>query len=231
MKKEDMRRWMADYLTTQSRLAMGSIGAMAAIGVIATLMEFGAVLLIIKIGFIRHSWILAALVTIGILAAVQFLTWLRLPKQLPDIEHEVELEESSAVIRIPPGMPIVWTYGFGSLDTDQTKIELLLGILAMPQRMCCAAWFAWQRFQELKSVDVESSGAVIRMLHKKAERIDVKELADVLELSNPGKTIRDVSLIDGVVLLTRGTLGMSLANRLVDDLAAWQKKQSAAANG
>jgi len=40
-----------------------------------------------------------------------------------------------------------------------------------------------------------------------------------------------VSLIDGVVLLTRGTLGMSLANRLVDDLAAWQKKQSAAANG
>ena len=120
MKKEDMRRWMTGYLQTQSRLTMGSTGAMAAIGVIATLMEFSFVLLIIKIGFIRHSWILAALVTIGILAAVQFLTWLRLPKQLPDIEHEVELEESSALIRIPPGMPIVWTYGFGSLDTDSS---------------------------------------------------------------------------------------------------------------
>ncbi len=230
MKKEDMRRWMADYLTTQRRLTMGSTGAMAAIGAIATLVEFMAVLLIIRIGFIG-SWILATLVTIGILAAVQFLTWLRLPKQLPDIEHEVELEESSALFRIPPGMPLVWTYGFGSLDTDQTRIELLLGVLAMPQRMCCAAWFAWQRFQELKSVDVDSSAAVIRMLHKKAERIDVKVLTAELELSNPAKTIRDVSLIDGVVLLTRGTLGMSLANRLMDDLAEWQKKQSAAADG
>ena len=224
MKKEDMRRWMADYLKTQSRLTLGSIAAMAAIGAIATLMEFFAVLLIVRIGFIG-SWILAALVTIGILGAVQFLTWLRLPKQLPDIDHEVELEESSALIRIPPGMPIVWTYGFGSLDTDQTKIELLLGILAMPQRMCCAAWFAWQRFQELKSVDEESCVGVIRMLHKKAERIDVKELAAELELANVPKTIREVAMIDGVVVLTRGTLGLSLANRLMDALADWQKKQ------
>ena len=226
MKKDDMRRWMTDYLTTQSRLTMGSIGAMAAIGAIATLLEFGGVLLIVRIGFIG-SWILAALVTIGILAAVQFATWLRLPQQLPDAEHEVELEASSALIRIPPGMPVVWTYGFGSMDTDQSKIELLLGVLSMPQRMCCAAWFAWQRLQELKTVNAESCAGVIRMLHKKAERIDVKVLAEELDLSNVARTIREVSLIDGVVLLTRGTLGMSLANRLMDDLAAWQKKQKA----
>ncbi len=228
MKKDDMRQWMADYLLTQCRLTMGATIAMAAIGVFATLMEFGAVLLIIHLGFIG-TWALDAMAAIGILAAVQFLTWLKLPKQLPDFEYEVELENTNAVIRIPPAMPVVWTYGFGSMDTDQSRIELLLGILTLPQRMCCAAWYAWKRFEELKTVDAESCAGIIRLLHKKSERMDVQELATELDLSNPVRTIREVSLIDGIVLLTRGTLGMSVANRLVDDLAAWQKRHASAA--
>ena len=225
MKRDEMRRWMAHYLTTQGRLTVGSMAAMAAIGGVATLIEFGAVLLIVHIGFIQGSWGLGALLSIGILAGVQCVTSMRLSKQLPNVEYDVELDESTVQVRIPPGMPFVWTYGLGSLETDQSRIERLLGVLAMPQRMCSAAWFAWQRIQELKSVDAEACAGVIRMLQKKAERIDVKELAAELELANVPKTIREVAMIDGVVVLTRGTLGLSLANRLMDALADWQKKQ------
>jgi hypothetical protein len=225
MKKERMRQWMADYLKTQSRLTTGSFAAMAVIGAIATLIEFGFVLLIIHIGFIS-SWIFGAMVAIGILAAVQFATWLRLPIQLPESIHEVDIDGQSTEISIPPTMPMAWTYAFGSLDSNQSRIELLLGILAMPQRMCSAAWFVWNRLQELKTVDVEAASDVIWMLHERGERVDVSVLAAELSLSSVPKTIRDVTLIDGVVLLSRGNLGLSLANRLVDDLATWRKKNS-----
>ena len=230
MKKDDFRRWMEDYLVTQRRLVMGSVAGMATIGAIATLMEFGAILLIAKVGFFS-SWFLCALMALGVLAAAQFVTWLRMPKELGDVVQEVAMDEGSVTVRIPLGLPVAWTYGFGSMDTDQSRIELMLNLLTIPQRMCCAAWFAWQRFQELKTVDAATIASIIRLLHKKAERVGVKELADELDLRDVPTAIRQVSLIDGVVMLSRGEPGLSLANRLTDALADWKTKQPSTREG
>ena len=60
-------------------------------------------------------------------------TWLGLPGQLPDIEHEGELEDSVTTIKVAPNMTAVWTYAFGSLKSDRTWVEMLLGLLALPQ--------------------------------------------------------------------------------------------------
>ena len=67
---------------------------------------------------------------------------------------------------------------------------------------------------------------ILRLLHKEAERVDLKKITEEIELTDLAQTLRQVSLIDGVVFLTRNSVGLSLANRLVDDIEAWRKKNT-----
>ena len=228
MKKDEYRRWFSDQLVLQNRLLMGAIAAMAGLGLMATLMEMLIFASIIHVGF-RFAWILAFLTTIGILGGVLFLTFLRLPKQLADREHELELDDRITIIRTAPTMTAVWTYALGSLESDQSWVERLLGMLALPQRLFCAAYFAWQRTEQLKTVDVNNCAAVIRLLDRKSERVEVGVLMEELQLSNLEATLRNLSLIDGVMFLAQKTLGLSLTNRLVDDMAEWTRKHKPSA--
>jgi len=54
----------------------------------------------------------------------------------------------------------------------------------------------------------------------------VSELEKELQLPNLVTTLRNVSLIDGVMFLTQKSLGLSLTNRLVDDMAEWTERQT-----
>ena len=164
----------------------------------------------------------------GILGGILFFTFLRLSKQLGDTEHEVELNDSITAIRTAPTMTAVWTYALGSLEIDQTWIERLFGKLALPQRLFCAAYFLWQRMGQLKTVEINDCSAVIRLLHREAERVEVSKLVEELQLANLPATLRDVSLIDGVMFLTRRSVGLALTNRLVENMDEWTKKHKAA---
>lgn len=226
MKKDEYRRWFSDQLVLQNRLLMGAIAAMAGLGLVATLLEMVLFASILHVGF-RFPWPLAFLFTIAILGFVLFVTYLRLPKQLADREHEVELDDRITTIHTAPTMTAVWTYALGSLESDQSWVERLLGMLALPQRLFCAAYFAWQRTEQLKSIDVNNCAAVIRLLDRKSERIEVGQLVEELQLSSLEETLRNLSLIDGVMFLAQKTLGLSLTNRLVDDMTVWIKKHKA----
>jgi hypothetical protein len=227
MKKDEYRRWFSDQLLQQSRLLIGAITAMIGLGLVASLLEAGIFAVILRIGFV-DSLIQAFVVAFGIQGGILFFTFLRLSTQLGDAEHEVELEDRVTAIRTAPTMTAVWTYALGSLETDQTWVERLLGKLAMPQRLFCAAYFSWQRMRQLKTVDISACSAVIRLLHKEAERVEVSKLVEELQLSNLAATLRDVSLIDGVMFLTRRSVGLSLTNRLVENMEEWTKKHKAA---
>jgi hypothetical protein len=227
MKKDEYRRWFADQLLLQNRLLIGAITAMVGLGLVATLFEAGIFAVILYLGF-YFSWIPAFFVAFGIIAAMLFFTYLGLSKQLGDAEHEVEQDAGVLTIRVAPTMTAVWTYALGSLESDQTWVERLLGRLALPQRLFCAAWFTWQRMEQLKTVDINDCSAVIRLLHKEAERVEVSKLAEELQLSNLSATLRDVSLIDGVMFLTRRSVGLSLTNRLVENMDEWTKRHKAA---
>ena len=227
MKKDEYRRWFSDQLLLQNRLLIGAITAMIGLGLVATLLEAGIFAVILWLGF-HFSWIPAFVVAFGILGAVLFLTYLGLTKQLSDAEHEVEQDAEVLTIRTAPTMTAVWTYALGSLETDQTWVERLLGRLALPQRLFCAAYFTWQRMEQLKTVDINDCSAVIRLLHKEAERVEVSKLVEELQLPNLVTTLRNVSLIDGVMFLTRRSVGLSLTNRLVDNMEEWTKKHKAA---
>ena len=223
MKKDEYRRWFSDKLQGQNRLLIGAITAMVGLGLVATLLEAGTFAVILRLGFVG-SWIAAFVVAFGIFGGMLFFTFLRLPKQLGDTEHEFEQEGEMILIRAAPTMTAVWTYALGSLESDQTWVERLLGKLALPQRLFCAAYFSWQRMQQLKTVDINDCSAIIRLLHREAERVEVSKLVEEVRLSNLAATLRDVSLIDGVMFLTRRSLGLSLTNRLVENMDEWAKK-------
>jgi len=227
MKKDEYRRWFSDKLAGQNRLLIGAITAMVALGLVAALLEAGIFAAILRIGFVS-SWIPAFVVAFGIFGGMLFFTFLRLSKQLGDTEHEVELDGDVISIHTAPTMTAIWTYALGSLEIDQTWIERLFGKLALPQRLFCAAYFSFQRMEQLKTVDINDCSAVIRLLHREAERVEVSKLVEELQLSNLAATLRDVSLIDGVMFLTRRSVGLSLTNRLVENMDEWANKHKAA---
>ena len=225
LKKEQMRRWLTERLQTQKQLVMAAMAGMAVIGTVATLIEFVLFYLIIRIGFIQ-SGVLAMLATLGILATIQYFTLLWMPKQLADIDHESVSEDEVTIVKSAATMSAAWTYAFGSLESDRTWVEILLGLLSLPQRMFAAAWFSWQRKGEIEAVEIAPCALILRLLHKEAERVDLKKITEEVELTDLNQTLRQVSLIDGVVFLTRNSVGLSLANRLVDDIEAWRKKNT-----
>ena len=225
MKKDDYSRWFSDRLLRQNRLLIAAIAAMIGLGLVATLFEAGIFAVILHIGFISGPWTPSFVVAFGILGVILFLTYLHLPKQLSDAEHDAELRGDVTTIRTAPTMTAVWTYALGSLETDQTWIERLMSMLALSQRLFCAAYFTWQRMTQLKAIDVYDCSAVLRLLYKKAERVEVSVLEKELKLPNLVTTLRNVSLIDGVMFLTQKSVGLSLTNRLVDDMAEWTERQ------
>ena len=227
MKKDEYRRWFSDQLLLQNRLLIGAITAMIGLGLVATLLEAMIFAVILHLGF-YFLWIPAFVVAFGILGAILFFTYLGLSKQLNDAEHEVEQDAGVLTIHTAPTMTAVWTYALGSLESDQTWVERLLGKLALPQRLFCAAWFTWQRMEQLKTVDINDCSAVIRLLHKEAERVEVSKLVEELQLPNLVTTLKNVSLIDGVMFLTRRSVGLSLTNRLVENMDEWTRKHKAA---
>ncbi len=229
LKKEEMRQWLRDRLQLQSRLTTGALAGMIALGAIGTLMEFILFYFIIRGGFFRDPAprILSFLATAAVLAAIQAVTWLRMPKQLADVEHEAELEDGVTLVKVAPTMTAVWTYAFGSLESDRSWVEMLLGVLSLPQRLCSAAFFTWQRQKELLSIAVEPCAAIIRLLHKEGERVELKTIVAEIDPDDLVSVLRQLSLIDGVVFLSRKTFGLSLATRLVDDIIEWKEKKTA----
>lgn len=226
MKKDQARRWLTQKLKSQQQVTLASVAGLAILGCIAWSLELAAAMLILRIGFLPSQF-LAFLTAAGILAAVQYFTILRLHVDLGDVRALQKISEvSQSEYATAQPLSAVWMYAFGSMDSDQFWYEKLLGLLCMPQRLCSAGWFAWKRIEELRQLNIESCAAIIRHLFREAERVEIDELATKLSLPNPVRAIREVSLIDGIMLLTRKTTGLNLAPRLVDELNEWLKRDS-----
>jgi hypothetical protein len=78
-----------------------------------------------------------------------------------------------------------------------------------------------------KTVDVNNCAAVIRLLDRNPNESKLGCWWRNCSLSNLEATLRNLSLIDGVMFLAQKTLGLSLTNRLVDDMAEWTRKHKA----
>ena len=61
-------------------------------------------------------------------------------------------------------------------------------------------------------------GKVLRLLLKKSERVDAEDIASKWHRMDLPKTLRQVSLVDGVVFLSKDGVGLSLAKRFTETL-------------
>lgn len=224
MKREDMKQWLDQQLLLQKQLVTGASVAMLVIGIATVLLELMLFCLILRIGFIESLW-RAMLATLMILAGIQYLVAVRFPKDLPNRQYRIEFESEELVVRTFPAMSVVWTYTLGSLESDQSWLDRLAGILTLPQRMCMAAWYSWKRREHLMQVDTHECAGVFRLLHKENTCVDISDLIRKARLSNPEKTFGEVSLFDGVLFLPRKTSGLSLANRVLEDINDWYQKR------
>lgn len=227
MKKEQAKRWLQEWLQHQQQVTKYSFLGLAGLSAAAWVLELGFVTVILRLGFVG-SWLSAFVLSGAALGLVQWLTLRRLSENLGDrVVVVVDANSGEVQYRLAQGLPAVWTYAFGSMDTDLSWQEKLVAMLCMPQRLAAAAVFANRRQRELQQVSTDHCAAVLRYLYREAERVEISKLAEELQLKSPVTVIREVSLIDGVLLLTRRTAGLSLAGRLAESMAEWLQKDSA----
>jgi hypothetical protein len=227
MKKEDFYRWFEGRKGTQQRILYGALITLTLMGLIACFFEWLVFFVILNIGFFSSS-LMAAFVGMLISGGVLLGSWLRLPVHLGDTKYEVDVDGRLIEIAVAPTMTAVWTYAFGTIESDRNFAERLIAWLCLPQRLLCAAWYVWNRVGQVNSIHLEACADIVRMLFRKAERVEVETIIEKKPSLNIVRTLRDVSLFDGVIFLTRKGVALSLTGRLLDDLTEWKAQQTSA---
>ncbi|MCR9198105.1 MAG: hypothetical protein NXI04_05650 [Planctomycetaceae bacterium] len=231
MNKDDFNSWLAERTQTQSKLLMGAIVAMCGIGLLGFLIQGG---LLYAIFSAAYSRVAAIVVLLGLFGGMGYFTWLTGPKTLKDEVHEVELVDGTVRIPIAPSLSNAWTYAMGSRDSALSILERIFAFLMLVPRMFWTAWYLTKRVHDVRAINVRECGAILRFVLKKAERVDATEIAEKRPKTNLPETLRQLSLLDGVVFLVRGKLGLTLANRFKDDVeegVAGRKKPSSRKSG
>jgi hypothetical protein len=98
-------------------------------------------------------------------------------------------------------------------------------MLMIVPRMFWTSWYTFQRWQRLQQLDLPSCAIILRILLRKAERVEVETFADKRPDLDLPRILYEVSMLDGVVFLTKRGLGLSLAPRLTEDLAKWRQRR------
>ncbi|MCA9048922.1 MAG: hypothetical protein KDA89_09365 [Planctomycetaceae bacterium] len=215
MKKSQFDEWLRGRVEFQRKVTIGGCAAMAAVALIAFLLQGGLLYILLAWGYGRAAAIVSLLLIFGGMGIYTFLT---APKQLCDSLHDVTVDDRTVQLRIAPTMAAAWTYGLGSLDSDQSIPERIFGLLMVVPRMLWTSMYVGHRVQDVQAINVADCGRVLRFVLKKAERVNAAEIAEKFPDIDLTGILRQVSLIDGVVFLTKESVGLSLANRFRDDL-------------
>ncbi len=220
MTKEEFRTWLVRKIETQQTLTIGACAAMAALGLLAFIVQGGVLYLLVSYGYGRAIGVFVILAVFG---GMGLFTCLTAPGRLKDAEFEAATSDGPVTVQVAPTMSSGWTFALGSLDSDQSMPERIFGMLMLVPRLFWTAWYMFGRIDQLKQVDVDACAKVLRMLFKQSEKVSVEAIAEKFPSADLPRTLRQVSLIDGVVFLTKRDVGISIAPRLSEDLAKWRE--------
>ncbi|MCA9083630.1 MAG: hypothetical protein KDA81_06225 [Planctomycetaceae bacterium] len=215
MKKDVFNEWLRRRVEFSRKVTIGGCAAMAALSVVLFIVQGGILFVLLRWGY---GLSIALLALVGIFGGMGVFTWMTAPRTLRDEEHTVSIDGRDVAIRIAPTMASAWTFALGSLDSDQSIPERIFGMAMLVPRMAWTSLYVFKRIEQIQQIDVPECGKVLRMVLKKAERVEVADIADKFTSMDLPGILRQVSLIDGVVFLTRHGVGISLANRFRDDL-------------
>lgn len=215
MKKEAFYNWLSDRLRNQTRLTIAACSGMVVVGLLALLIQGGLLYLLLSVAY---SPAVGAAVVLLLLGLGTLFVWTTAPQHLNGREHDVQVGFNTVTITLMPTLANAWTYAMGSMETDQSIPERLVKLFLLIPRMFVTAWYVFQRIELAKEIDAENCGKVIRLVLRKSESVQVTEVAEKWPDMDIRATMKQLSLIDGVVFLTRGEPAISIANRFKDDL-------------
>ncbi|MEQ9407349.1 MAG: hypothetical protein RIK87_06460 [Fuerstiella sp.] len=216
MKKEFFHDWLRRRVEGRWKITVSAAAAMAALGLLAFVVQAGILYLLLSVAYGSRS--MAAIVVLLLFGGMGIVTCLTAPRQLRDSEHEIQVGFRTVTVRLAPTLASAWTYAMGSLESDQSIPMRIVSIMMLVPRLLWTSWHVFGRINRVRDIDVESTGKVLRMVLRKSERVEAEEIAEKYPDIDLPKTLRQLSFIDGVVFLTKDSVGISLANRFKDDL-------------
>lgn len=215
MTKEEFNEWLTERVEAQTKLTIGAVVAMVGLGLLAFAFQGGLLTAIFSLSL---GWTLGFLIVLAIFAAMGYFVHMMAPKKHCDSRHKIDLKSKKTKIRVAPTIANTWSFALGSIDSDQSIFERIFGLMMIVPRMFWTARYLHKRVAEVRDIDVPACGRVLRLALQKAERISVNEVEEKYPKMEIVKTMRQVSLIDGVVFLTKDGIGLSLASRFKEDL-------------
>ena len=221
MKTSDFNEWLRDRLEFQTKIVMGAIAGMLVLGLLGLLIEGGFMYLMLQ----WYGTAIAIVMILGIFGGLTFWVSKSGPEQYRDKRYKAHITGEKVVINVAPSIAHAWTFAFGSMESDQSIPEWIFNLALIVPRLFWTSWQLKQRITDVNDIDIEEASKALRMILKKAERVEVQEIAHKYPDMDIPTTMRHVSLIDGVVFLTKEGVGLSLANRFKDDLEKWLDEQ------
>lgn len=219
MKKRGFKSWVSNRIETQRKMTMAAAAGMAAVGLVLFLLEGGFLYLVFSLAYSRAT---AFLVIAGLFGLMGLYSWYQARKDLGDTRHKAISNNKKMLLNVAPPTSQVWSWAFGSMDPDRTILEKIVGIAALVPRLFCASWHTWQRLDEVKNIDPDTTLEVMKMLFRSDHSVTPQAIARGIGDADLKKAIKDVSLLDGIVILTKDEISLSIAPRLNDSLDAWR---------
>jgi len=192
---------------------------MAAVGFVLLLIQAGFFYMVFAYAYSRSTAVLAIA---GIFGGMGMYAWNLAQQGLRDRRHKAKCNDEKITLNIVPGNAQVWSWAFGSMDSDQSILEKIVGLTMLVPRLFCASWHTWQHMEDLKNIDADTTLKVLKILFRNDLSVRAQAISDGLSDADLNKAIRDVSLLDGVVFLTKDEISLSVAPRLHDDFEAWR---------
>lgn len=229
MNKEQFNAWLQRKVERQVRLTVSASAAMALLGVLVMIVQGG--LLYAAFSFAYNSSFLGAMIVLAFYGITSAFIWRTAPTRLADASHDFDTISGTRSVQTAPTLSSAWTFAMGSRDSDQSIPQRIISFMLLVPRLFWTAFYVFERIDQVRQIDVATCGKIIRLALKRAERVEATEIADAFPDIPLQPTMRQLSLIDGVVFLTNESVGLSIANRFKDDLeAASAKVDSTSAN-
>lgn len=219
-KKRGFKSWVYKVIEDQRKLIFWSAAGMAGLGMALFLLQAG--FLFVLFAMAGYSFMTQMLVIVGLYGAMGLYCWSLSQKELVDSKHEAVVDGATVELSIAPATSQVWSWAFGSMDADRTITEWITGILLIVPKLLCAAWYIWERVDDVHCIDETSILEALKVLFRSDHAVRPQAIQDAIGDDDLTKAIRDMSLLDGVVFLTKNDLSISIAPRLSDDLDAWR---------
>ncbi len=219
MKKHGFKSWVFDRIETQRRLTVAAAVGMMAAGLALFFVQAGLLYLVLSVAYSRTTGLLAVIVVFGVTGLY---SWKLARKELCDRLHNTLCKGKNVTLNVVPVISLVWSWAFGSMDSDGSYIGKLIGIAMFAPRLFCAAWHTWHRLKDVWNIDSRTTLNIMKMLFRSDHSVAAESIADELGDVDVNKALRDLSLLDGIVFLTERGIRLSIAPRLSESFDAWR---------